>query len=381
MSGRATAVRACPAGWSLCHDLRVTDIATLSTDLAGSVDGPVPASWTRRVVAALLDGAILTGATWLVLGAGADGPSLTPHAPLGQTVPDGVVHDPVSWFTSPWLVGAVVGMLLLQGWTGATPGRRVAGVAVLRASDQRPAGFLVSAVRVVAHLLDAILLIGYLRPLWHAKRQTFADSLVGTVVVQTREPAPHPWFAGLRNEPSALGSTVVSVAAGAVCVLGVGFSTSLSSWGGTWESAVPCVEDGTVTGATASGDAARTGGSMAERRWWVQRATDDAVDTGLRVRWSWQPAALEPSDVRFETDIRRADGSTIAESQQAAVTGWASPVTLDDATVPAEDLAEAGPGWTAHTRLVADGVVVGACTIDAADWEAADLGATVADRG
>jgi len=50
-------------------------------------------------------------------------------------------------------------------------------------------------------------------------------------------------------------------------------------------------------------------------------------------------------------------------------------------TVPAEDLAEAGPGWSAQTRLVADGVVVGACTIDAADWEAADLGATFASEG
>ena len=58
-------------------------------------------------------------------------------------------------------------MLALQGWTGATPGKRVAGVAVVRVSDGLPVGFLASGLRVVAHLLDAILLIGYLRPLWN----------------------------------------------------------------------------------------------------------------------------------------------------------------------------------------------------------------------
>src|SRR4051812_45282491 len=159
-------------------------------------------------------------------------------------------------------------MLLLQGWTGATPGKRVVGVAVLRASDGRPAGFLVSVVRWVAHLVDAILLIGYLRPLWNVKRQTFADSIVGTIVIETREPARHPWFAGLQITPSRLRSTVVSVAAVVVCVLGIGFSMPVSSWGGSWESAVPCTEDGTVAGASASADAARTGGSLVERRWW-----------------------------------------------------------------------------------------------------------------
>ena len=91
---------------------------------------------------------------------------------------------------------------------------------------------MVSVVRVVAHLVDAILLIGYLRPLWNAKRQTFADSIVGTIVIATREPAPHPRIAGSRRAPSALGSAVVTVAAVAVCVLGIGFSMPVHSWGG-----------------------------------------------------------------------------------------------------------------------------------------------------
>ena len=36
----------------------------------------------------------------------------------------------------------------------------------------------------VAHVVDGFLDIGYLRPLWHARQQTFADTLCRTVVVR-----------------------------------------------------------------------------------------------------------------------------------------------------------------------------------------------------
>ncbi|WP_456789866.1 RDD family protein [Cellulomonas sp. P5_C5] len=345
----------------------MTDTEVLPPDLEAPVDGPPLASWTRRVVAALLDGAILGGATWVALGSGGQEPSLTPS--FGGASSTGDV-DPVAWFTSPWLVGLVVVMLLLQGWTGATPGKRVAGVAVVRVSDGRPAGFLAAGLRVIAHAIDAIFLIGYLRPLWNARRQTFADSMVGTLAVQTREPAPHPWFARFRREPSALGSTIVSVAALGVCVLGVGFSTGSSSWGGSWESAVPCTDGGTLA-RTASADVARTGGSMHEGRLWISRETDGDVDKGLRITWTWT-SPDEPGDARFETDVVRADGSTIEITQDAIASSFLDGATVfDPATVSADDLDSAGPGWTAQTRLVVDGETVGACTVDSADWDAA----------
>ena len=204
----------------------MTDTIVLSPDLASPADAPPLASWSRRVVAALLDGAILGGATWVVLGSGGLAPSLAPTFGPSDAGDVGLV----AWFTSPWLVGLVLGMLMLQGWTGATPGKRVAGVAVVRVADGVPPGVFASGMRVVAHLVDAFLLIGYLRPLWHARRQTFADSIVGTLVIQTREPPPHPWFARFRRAPSAAGSTSVSMLALAVCVLGVGFSVHASTW-------------------------------------------------------------------------------------------------------------------------------------------------------
>ncbi|WP_421742329.1 RDD family protein [Cellulomonas sp.] len=347
----------------------MTDTVALSTDLATPVDAPLVASWSRRVVAALLDWAILSGATWLVLGSGGVAPSLQPT--FGG--PSSGADDPVAWYTSGWLVGLVVAMLVLQGWTGATPGKRVAGVAVVRVSDGRPAGIAAAGLRVVAHVLDSILFIGYLRPLWNARRQTFADSMIGTLAIQTREPPAHPWFARLRREPSAVGSTVVSVAAFAVCVVGVGFSTSSSSWGGEWESDVPCVADGTVAAPTATATVARVGGGMHERRLWIEREVDDHVEKGLRITWSMASPDGQLDGARVDTDVRRADGSVIAIEQEVAVaTGDGYAVYLDRVDVPADDLAEAGPGWTARTRLVVEGHVVGACSIDAADWEAAD---------
>lgn len=347
----------------------MTDTVALPTDLAAPVDGPPLAAWSRRVVAALLDGAILSGATWLVLGSRGVVPWLQPG--FGDFAPD--VAEPVGWHTSGVLVALVLGMLALQGWTGATPGKRVAGVAVVRRSDGRPAGIFASGLRVVAHLLDSILLIGYLRPLWNARRQTFADSIAGTLVVQTREPPAHPWFARYRREPSAVGSTAVSVAAVSVCVLGVGFSmSSSSSWGGEWESPVPCVDDGTVAAPTATATASRAGGTMLERRLWIVRETDDHVEKGLRITWTWTSPAATLDGALIETDLRRADGSVIEVTQDATTSMGSPDMVLDPLLLSTSDLGEAGPGWTAQNRLVVNGEVIGACSIDAADWEAAD---------
>ncbi|MBO3100841.1 RDD family protein [Cellulomonas fengjieae] len=348
----------------------MTVAPVLPADPVAPADAPPLAPWSRRVVAALLDGSILGGATWVVLGAGGLAPDLTPTFTQG---PPGDV-DAVAWFTSPWLVALLLGMLALQGWTGATPGKRVAGVAVVRVSDGLPAGVLVSGVRVVAHVLDAFLMIGYLRPLWHERRQTFADSIAGTVVIQTREPPAHPWFAPVRHAPSALGSTTVSALALAACALGVGFSiTSTStSTGSSWESTVPCVADGTVATRSAVAVVSRTGGSTTrEHRLWISRTTDSDEESALAVRWTWTATDRDLVGAFYETDIRRADGSTMEVSQELPSTGSASEVLgVAPATIEADDLQNAGSGWTAQTRLVVGGEVVGSCTFDSADWDA-----------
>ncbi|GEK22473.1 RDD family protein [Cellulomonas xylanilytica] len=343
----------------------MTDTAVVPTDLATPADGPPLASWTRRVIAALLDGAILSGATWIVLGTRSSEPSLTPTFDLGPT-PD----DPVAWSTSPWLVGLLLAMLAVQGWTGATPGKRVAGVAVVRASDGLPIGFLASAARVVAHLLDAILFIGYLRPLWSPRKQTFADSLVGTLAVQTREPPAHPWFARFRREPSAVGSTVVSVAALGLCVLGVAFSSTQTSAGSEQETDVPCVAG--VESVTASVDSTRHVQTFLDRRLWVTRSSVEPAQTALSITWTWVDADLGATRRTHEIDLLDADGEVVSVIEQELP--FDSPAVLDPMRITPFDLSAGGRDWTVESRLVADGVLVASCTVSQGDWDSVHLG-------
>ena len=69
-----------------------------------------------------------------------------------------------------------------QGTTGSSIGKSVMKFKVVAESTGRPIGFGLSVVRQLAHLLDsALCYLGYLWPLWDAKRQTFADKVMSTV--------------------------------------------------------------------------------------------------------------------------------------------------------------------------------------------------------
>jgi uncharacterized RDD family membrane protein YckC len=54
--------------------------------------------------------------------------------------------------------------------------------------EGRSIGGGLSFVRQLAHILDGICYIGYLWPLWDARKQTFADKIMGTVVVNASQP-------------------------------------------------------------------------------------------------------------------------------------------------------------------------------------------------
>lgn len=72
----------------------------------------------------------------------------------------------------------------LQGEVGGTPAKRLLGLKVVKEDTGQPTGGGMGIVRQIAHMLDSFLCyIGYLFPLWDAKRQTFADKIIGTVVL------------------------------------------------------------------------------------------------------------------------------------------------------------------------------------------------------
>jgi Mce-associated membrane protein len=170
--------------------------------------GDVPASWSRRVIAFLLDWAVLAFGTFLVLG---DVGSFTP-VPFFTT--EGLDPAPRvgSW---PWwgAFALIASLVLLQAYTGSTPGKAAVAIVVVDDKTGRPIGLLRTVARWIAHFVDAILCIGYLRPLWHPERRTFADSWQGTLVVH--RPAERP--------------TPVSLAATTVCLVAVAASLTQGS--------------------------------------------------------------------------------------------------------------------------------------------------------
>jgi len=69
-----------------------------------------------------------------------------------------------------------------QGTTGSSIGKSVLKFKVVSEATGQPLGFGMSVVRQIAHFIDAIICnIGYLFPLWDAKRQTLADKIMSTV--------------------------------------------------------------------------------------------------------------------------------------------------------------------------------------------------------
>jgi uncharacterized RDD family membrane protein YckC len=87
---------------------------------------------------------------------------------------------------------AIVGLAFLvwnsgyrQGRSGQSLGKSALGTRLVSAQSGEPVGFGRAFGRQVAHLLDGVPLgLGYLWPLWDEQRQTFADKVCSTLVVQ-----------------------------------------------------------------------------------------------------------------------------------------------------------------------------------------------------
>ena len=73
---------------------------------------------------------------------------------------------------------------LRQGRTGYTIGKGVLGIKLVKTETGQPIGAGMAFVRQLAHILDSLpCYLGYLWPLWDARRQTFADKVIGTYVI------------------------------------------------------------------------------------------------------------------------------------------------------------------------------------------------------
>ncbi|EFV13377.1 RDD family protein [Segniliparus rugosus] len=138
------------------------------------------ATWGSRVLASVIDSLLLLPFQVLI---GVVGEHESSSSPYSGT-PDGAA------VASMLLVLGALGVcvwnvIVKQGRTGQTVGKEALKIRLVQESTGRPIGPGVVFVRQLAHILDVVsCYVGYLWPLWDAKRQTFADKVMRTVVVK-----------------------------------------------------------------------------------------------------------------------------------------------------------------------------------------------------
>ena len=98
-------------------------------------------------------------------------------------------------FYTACLIGLGVGLYnscRLEGTEGQGLGKRALHLKLVRMADKEPIGPRTAFVRNLAHSFDILTLgVGYLRPLWDPRRQTFADKVMGTVVISQGRAKPN----------------------------------------------------------------------------------------------------------------------------------------------------------------------------------------------
>ncbi|MEU7131886.1 RDD family protein [Streptomyces sp. NPDC046261] len=159
---------------------------------------PPLAGWGSRVGATLLDGLIgsllpiigvVAGAVMMAVAADNADCVTTTNESVSVCESDPAVLVPgIAVMGVSLLVAVFLGfwMMYRQGKTGQTPGKKALGISVVRERDGLPIGFGMTFVRNLCHILDGFFYLGYLWPLWDEKKQTFADKIIGTVVIRVR---------------------------------------------------------------------------------------------------------------------------------------------------------------------------------------------------
>ncbi len=72
----------------------------------------------------------------------------------------------------------------LAGTTGQSWGKKALNLKLVSDATGTPIGTGLAFARDICHILDSLACyIGWLFPIWDAKRQTFADKIISTVVV------------------------------------------------------------------------------------------------------------------------------------------------------------------------------------------------------
>jgi uncharacterized RDD family membrane protein YckC len=156
---------------------------------------PAYAHWIKRVGAALVD-ALTLAPFWILIvvvalvthsshtvnmGTSADGTPATVEVSDGIS---GIGFTLIGLLYVLALAFALWNVVFRQGRTGYSLGKSALGIKLVMDGSDQPVGAGRTFLRQLAHILDSFCYVGYLWPLWDAKRQTFADKLCTTVVLE-----------------------------------------------------------------------------------------------------------------------------------------------------------------------------------------------------
>lgn len=133
---------------------------------SGPTLGGAPlADWPKRALGGLID--------WVA-------PSIVISIVLGIIPNDALRSTLSSVLSLAWFL--YVGYK--NGTTGVTLGKSIAKLKLVGESTGQPIGLANGIIRQFAHIIDsAICLVGWLFPLWDSKRQTIADKIMRSVVI------------------------------------------------------------------------------------------------------------------------------------------------------------------------------------------------------
>lgn len=147
-------------------------IVPLPAQTGTSQWGPL-ADWIQRVIATLIDSAIIVvgyiavAIVGVILGA------------ISDTL--GGIFALVGYLV---LTAATFYIYYMNGARGASPGKRLTGLKIVKIADGQVLGGGMGILRGLLHFIDGVCFIGYLFPLWDPQRQTFTDKILSTVVLK-----------------------------------------------------------------------------------------------------------------------------------------------------------------------------------------------------
>ena len=98
---------------------------------------------------------------------------------------------------------------MIAGKTGQSLGKRMTKIRLIGEETNAPIGAKNAFIRDLVHILDALTVVGYLWPLWDDKKQTFADKIMKTIVVNEAA-ATHRGILILTSDPRPDGDAVTS---------------------------------------------------------------------------------------------------------------------------------------------------------------------------